>query len=148
MLRPPPIVAPMDRRAPAGPGFLQQFQARAGWWSQDGKWFAFESNRLCNDLSGATPFSSRMRPETKPAMQVTSCDWNVQLGSTGDRAMPIAAAASKGERQFHIATLDAAPIGYALPFAGGPDEGRRLSLRIQTLSKNTQSGKTRKLQLR
>ncbi len=25
-----PIVAPMDRRAPAGPGFLQQFQARAG----------------------------------------------------------------------------------------------------------------------
>ncbi len=45
----PPTVAPLDRQAPNGPAFLQKFQARAGWWSPDGRWFAFESNRICND---------------------------------------------------------------------------------------------------
>ena len=40
--RKPPRVAPMDREALKGAGFLQRFQARAGWWSPDGKWFAFE----------------------------------------------------------------------------------------------------------
>jgi hypothetical protein len=50
----PPIVVPLDRMAPAGPGFLQQFQARAGWWSPDGKWFAFESNRSCDEIDGLT----------------------------------------------------------------------------------------------
>src|SRR6476661_5845056 len=53
-LRSLPLVGPMDRKAPAAPGFLQQFQARAGWWSPDGRWFAFESNRGCSNLSGAT----------------------------------------------------------------------------------------------
>jgi hypothetical protein len=108
-----PIVTPMDRRAPAGPGFLQQFQARAGWWSQDGKWFAFESNRICDDLSGATyAIFIQDALGLKPAMQVTSCDWNVQhpkwfpFGSTGDKIMLIAAAAKKSEAQFHIAAFD------------------------------------------
>lgn len=69
-------------------------------------------NRICNDLSGATyAIFIQDAAGLKPAMQVTSCDWNVQhpkwfpLGSTGDRVMLIAAAASKGETQFHIATL-------------------------------------------
>jgi Tol biopolymer transport system component len=63
----------MDRKAPAGPGFLQQFQARAGWWSPDGKWFAFESNRSCNNIDGVTyAIFIQDADGAKPATQVTS----------------------------------------------------------------------------
>jgi hypothetical protein len=78
-----------------------------------GKWFAFESNRICNDLSGAIyAIFIQVAAGLKPATQVTSCDWNVQhpkwfpFGATGDKVMLIAAAASKGETLFHSATLD------------------------------------------
>ena len=75
--RNPPVVAPMDRNAPAGSGFLEQFQARAGWWSPDAKWFAFESNRSCDNIDGLTYaiFIQDAKGE-RPAMQVTSCEWN------------------------------------------------------------------------
>jgi hypothetical protein len=110
----PPTVAPMDRKAPAGPGFLQRFQARAGWWSPDGKWFAFESNRICDDMNGLTyAIFIQDAHGTKPAMQVTKCDWNANHpkwfppGSTGNRILLIAAVAKPGEGEpFHIATLD------------------------------------------
>jgi hypothetical protein len=108
-----PIVTPMDRKAPAGPGFLQEFQARAGWWSPDGRWFAFETNRSCNNLAGSTyAISIQDAAGVKPAMQVASCDWNAQhpkwfpLGSTGTKIMLIAALAHQDEQQFHIAVLD------------------------------------------
>jgi hypothetical protein len=110
----PPRVTPMDRRAPAGPGFLQKFQARAGWWSPDGKWFAFESNRSCDQIDGQT-YAIFIQDANgfRPAMQVTSCDWNAQHpkwfppGSTGDRALLIAAFAQPGQNEpFHIATVD------------------------------------------
>ncbi|MGA8433542.1 MAG: hypothetical protein WA863_05270 [Methyloceanibacter sp.] len=48
----------------------------------------------------------------KPAMQVTSCEWNAEHpkwfppGSTGNKVMLIAAVAKQSESQFHIATLD------------------------------------------
>jgi hypothetical protein len=48
----------------------------------------------------------------KPAMQVTSCDWNAQHpkwfppGSTGDKVVLIEAVAKADETQFHIATID------------------------------------------
>ena len=116
--RTPPEVMPMDRAAPAGPGFLQQFQARAGSWSPDGKWFAFESNRSCSSLEGSTYaiFIQDARGQ-RPAMQVTSCDWNANHpkwfppASTGGRTMLIAALAqpvqSTGQSApFHIAALD------------------------------------------
>jgi hypothetical protein len=110
----PPRVAPMDREAPIGPGFLQQFQARAGWWSPDGKWFAFESNRICDDIDGLTYaiFIQDARG-AKAAKQVTSCDWNANHpkwfppGSTGNKTLLIAAIAKPGGgNPFHIATLD------------------------------------------
>jgi len=76
----PPTVAPMDRRAPNGPAFQQKFQARAGWWSPDGRWFAFESNRICNDISGQTyAIFIQDANGMRPAMQVSDCSkWNVQ----------------------------------------------------------------------
>jgi Tol biopolymer transport system component len=108
-----PLVTPMDRKTPPGPGFLQQFQARAGWWSPDGKWFAFESNRICDNLAGSTyAIFIQDAAGLKPAMQVTSCDWNAQhpkwfpLASTGNKVMLIAAVAHKDEAQNHIAVLD------------------------------------------
>ena len=75
----PPHVAPFDHDAPTGPAFLQKFQARTGWWSPDGKWFAFESNRICNDLSGQTyAIFIQDASGTQPAIQVSDCKWNVQ----------------------------------------------------------------------
>ena len=110
----PPTVAPMDHEAPAGPGFLQNFQARAGWWSPDGRWFAFESNRVCDEIDGLIyAIFIQDAHGAKPAMQVTSCDWNSNHpkwfppGSTGNKTLLIAAVAKPGETEpFHIATLD------------------------------------------
>jgi hypothetical protein len=75
-----PRVAPLDRHAPRGPAFMQKFQARAGWWSPDGKWFAFESNRACNDINGQTyAIFIQDASGISPAMQVSDCSkWNVQ----------------------------------------------------------------------
>jgi Tol biopolymer transport system component len=106
----------MDRKGKSRPGFLQQFQARVGWWSPDGKWFAFESNRICDNISGDT-YAIFIQDSSgfKPARQVTSCDWNAQHpkwfppGSTGDKVVLIAAVAKSSESnnpEFHIATLD------------------------------------------
>jgi hypothetical protein len=69
-------VALVDREAPAGPGFLQQFQSRAGWWSPDGNRFAFESNRLCDDIDGLVyAIFIQDADGAKPVLQVTSCEW-------------------------------------------------------------------------
>ena len=65
---------------PRNGAFVQKFQARAGWWSLDGRWFAFESNRICSDLNGQT-YAIFIQDATgnTPAMQVTDCSkWNVQ----------------------------------------------------------------------
>jgi hypothetical protein len=112
--RKPPRVFPMDRDAPKGTGFLQKFQARAGWWSPDGRWFAFESNRICDEIDGATyAIFIQDSAGEKPAMQVSSCDWNTQHpkwfppGPGGVSTMLIAAVASPGQNQpFAIATFD------------------------------------------
>jgi hypothetical protein len=110
----PPEVAPMDREAPIRAGFLQKFQARAGWWSPDGEWFAFESNRVCDEIDGQTyAIFIQDSAGLRPARQVTSCDWNSQHpkwfppGTTGGKTMLIAAIAKPGMNEpFHIATLD------------------------------------------
>jgi hypothetical protein len=75
-----PRVAPLDRHAPRGPSFQQRFQARAGWWSPDGQWFAVESNRACNNINGQTyAIFIQDASGTRPAMQVSDCSkWNVQ----------------------------------------------------------------------
>lgn len=108
-------VKPMDDQAPKGPSFIQKYQARAGWWSHNGKWFAFESNRICNNITGAT-YAIFIQDSSgrKPAMQVTACDkWNVQHpkwfppGTNNGTPMLIVAAAQAGNNQpFAIASLD------------------------------------------
>jgi hypothetical protein len=75
-----PRVAPLDRHAPRGPAFKPIYQARAGWWSPDGQWFAFESNRACNDINGQTyAIFIQDASGLRSAMQVSDCSkWNVQ----------------------------------------------------------------------
>lgn len=104
-------VAPFDRKAPSGAGFLSQFQARTGWWSPDGRWFAFESNRSCDNVSGATyAIFIQDAAGAQPAMQVTSCAFNAQhpkwFYTDASRAMLVAAMATLPDQATHIATLD------------------------------------------
>ena len=108
----PPTVAPMDRNAPRGAAFLQKFQARAGWWSPDGKWFAFESNRICNDISGNTyAIFIQDAAGARPAIQVSDCTWNIQNpkwfppGNDG-KTLLIAAVQAGPMEPFRIASFD------------------------------------------
>ncbi len=107
----PPTVAPLDRTAPSGPAFQQKFQARAGWWSPDGRWFAFESNRICNEIDGQTyAIFIQDASGTRPAVQVTDCSWNIQHPKwfpprKDGRTLLIAAVQEPGQ-PFRIATFD------------------------------------------
>ena len=99
-------VEPMDRHAPKGSGFIQLYQARAGWWSPDGKWFAFESNRACDNMDGNTYAIFIQDSSGKdPAMQVTNCHWNAQHpkwfppGSNGGKTMLIARSRSRHRQE-------------------------------------------------
>lgn len=108
----PPMVAPLDRKAPNGSAFLQKFQARAGWWSPDGKWFAFESNRICKEIDGQTyAIFIQDAQGARPAMQITDCQWNVQHPkwfppSKDGRAFLIAAVQRTSGGPFRIASFD------------------------------------------
>jgi hypothetical protein len=108
----PPAVAPMDREAPRGAAFQQKFQARAGWWSPDGKWFAFESNRICNEIDGQT-YAIFIQDATgaRPAMQVSDCTWNVQHPKwfpprNDGKTLLIAAVQAGPMEPFRIASFD------------------------------------------
>lgn len=108
-----PRVAPLDRHAGRGSAFKQKFQARAGWWSPDGKWFAFESNRACNDINGQTyAIFIQDAMGTTPAMQVTDCaSWNVQHAKwfpprQDGRVFLIAAVQATSGGPFRIASFD------------------------------------------
>jgi len=108
-----PRTFPMDRHAPRGPSFQQKFQARAGSWSLDGKWFAFESNRICNDVTGKTYAIFIQDPKgIRPAMQVSDCTrWNVQHPKwfpprEDGRVLLIAAVQPASGGPFRIASFD------------------------------------------
>jgi hypothetical protein len=107
------LALPLDRRASPGPSFTPIFQARAGWWSPDGKWVVFESNRDCTDLNGNT-YAIFIQDAfgLKPAMQVTDCQYNAQHAkwfppaATPGKTLLIVAAVPPSDSNFAIATLD------------------------------------------
>jgi hypothetical protein len=107
------LARPLDRRASPGPSFTPIFQARAGWWSPDAKWVAFESNRNCNDLNG-TFYAIFIQDAfgLKPAMQVTACQYNAQHAkwfppaAAPGRTLLIVAAQPTSADFTAIATLD------------------------------------------
>ncbi len=112
-----PRVAPMERQIRTDLAFMSKYQARAGWWSPDGKWFAFESNRVCDNISGQI-YAIFIQDSAGrfPAKQVSDCaKWNVQhpkwypAGTNGVSTKLIAAVAEaklEGTGPFHIATFD------------------------------------------
>jgi hypothetical protein len=109
-----PRAAPFDRHAPRGPSFVPLFQARAGWWSPDGKWFAFESNRICNEIDGLTyAIFIQDASGRSPAMQVTDCQYNAQHPKwfppgvpPGKTLLIVAAQPTPNDPNNGIATLD------------------------------------------
>jgi len=95
----PPTVAPLDRTAPSGPAFQQKFQARAGWWSPDGRWFAFESNRICNEIDGQTyAIFIQDVSGTRTAVQVPIAAgiFSIQMVSTQEGGQDLADCRSSG----------------------------------------------------
>jgi hypothetical protein len=73
-------VYPLERQINPTSGFTPKFQARAGWWSPDGRWYAFESNRLCNNVGGNNYAIFILDTfGVKPLRQVSDCaKYNVQ----------------------------------------------------------------------
>ena len=89
------------------------YQARAPWWSPDGKWVAFMSNRICSELDGMTyAIFIQDAAGASPAMQVTDCQYNAQHpkwfppGVPPGKTLLIVAAQPSSDLPNGIATLD------------------------------------------
>ncbi|MGH6796640.1 MAG: TolB family protein [Methylocella sp.] len=119
---------PLEQGAPSSGSFNPSWQGRAPWWSPDGNWVAFESNR-------ASPPSSEhpkgqyaifvYRPGGgNPAVQVTDPKWNMNHakwypngfpgGPSGDKKMVVASyqpgSAGSPAWPWGIVSLDVASI--------------------------------------
>lgn len=70
----PTTIRPLDKSVPSGP-FDPAFQGRAPWWSPDGKWIAFESNRIDQGTNSYAIYIQDSAGEAA-AMQVTDTKWN------------------------------------------------------------------------
>ena len=70
----PEAIRPLDQNAPKG-GFNSNFQGRAPWWSPDGKWVAFESNRLVPGTEGYAIYIQDSAGASAP-MQVLDTRWS------------------------------------------------------------------------
>jgi hypothetical protein len=105
----PPTVAPLDKRAPVGGPFDPLYQGRAPWWSPDGGWVAFESNRVTQDNpAGNYAIFIQDAAGENPAMQVTDPEWNGQHAKWYPDGVTLVAALFQqpGRGPFGIARLD------------------------------------------
>ena len=69
--------APLESGAPGGGSFNPNFQGRAPWWSPDGKWVVFESNRPSQyEANGLYAIYLYEYLGSGPAMQITSTIYN------------------------------------------------------------------------
>jgi hypothetical protein len=70
----PETIRPLDQNAPKSGPFDPNFQGRAPWWSPDGKWVAFESNRLVPGTEGYAIYIQDSAGASAP-MQVIDTTW-------------------------------------------------------------------------
>lgn len=70
----PETIRPLDQKALKS-GFNPNFQGRAPWWSPDGKWVAFESNRLAPGTEGYAIYIQDSAGASAP-MQVLDIVWS------------------------------------------------------------------------
>ncbi|MDQ8727181.1 hypothetical protein [Bradyrhizobium sp. LHD-71] len=106
----PVTVRPLDRKAPSGSGFKPAFQGRAPWWSPDGKWVVFESDR--SSAEGLYAIFIQDSAGENPAVQVTDCKWNANHAKwfpCGTKLV-VSVLQSPPNRPRGIASLDVSPF--------------------------------------
>lgn len=124
----PVTPVPLETGAPISGPFQKQWQGRAPWWSPDGKWVAFESNRAHPPAPGQTSgglyaiFLYQVGGTTA-AVQLTDPKWNMNhakwfpngFSIAGDKALIVAAFQQLDPSQppawpYGLATLDVSSV--------------------------------------
>ncbi|WPP04145.1 hypothetical protein [Methylocella tundrae] len=72
----PVVIRPLDKNANVTGPFEAAYQGRAPWWSPDGNWIAFESNRDAPANSGHYAIYVQDSGGVNSAMQVTDYKYN------------------------------------------------------------------------
>jgi Tol biopolymer transport system component len=118
--------APLEPGAPASGPFNPNYQGRAPWWSPDGKWVVFESNRPSQyEANGLYAIYLYHYGGSKPAMQVTSTIYNCNHakwfpngfpgGPSGPFQLIVAswrgAQSNPPEGPYGLSALDLTPLG-------------------------------------
>ncbi|MCF8533948.1 MAG: hypothetical protein K9G48_13150 [Reyranella sp.] len=122
------VLSPLEVGASSSSSYAPQFQGRAPWWSPDGKWVVFESNRASQPLSvtdgGLYSIFLYEPGGTNPAIQLTDPIYNMQhakwlpFGFNGVEGSPtlVGAAYQPGSAgdppswPFGLATLDVSSL--------------------------------------